>query len=161
MENAMLTFDNVSAHYGKIQALHNVSLHIKQGEIVTLIGANGAGKTTCSARCAAIRAPPAGALSLTVRILPTGRRRRSCVKRWRSSGRARVFSRMTVEENLAMGGFFADRDQFQTRIKWVYELFPRLHERRIQRAGHHVRRRAADAGDRSRADEPAAPAAAG
>ena len=46
MENAMLTFDNVSAHYGKIQALHNVSLHIKQGEIVTLIGANGAGKTT-------------------------------------------------------------------------------------------------------------------
>ncbi len=47
----------------------------------------------------------------------------------------RVFSRMTVEENPAMGGFFADRDQFQTRIKWVYELFPRLHERRIQRAG--------------------------
>lgn len=47
----------------------------------------------------------------------------------------RVFSRMTVEENLAMGGFFAERDQFQARIKWVYELFPRLHERRIQRAG--------------------------
>ncbi|RBZ97223.1 ATP-binding cassette domain-containing protein, partial [Klebsiella pneumoniae] len=46
MENAMLTFDNVSAHYGKIQALHNVSLHIKQGEIVTLICANVAGKTT-------------------------------------------------------------------------------------------------------------------
>ncbi|WP_048967472.1 ATP-binding cassette domain-containing protein, partial [Escherichia coli] len=47
----------------------------------------------------------------------------------------RVFSRMTVEENLAMGGFFAERDQFQERIKWVYELFPRLHERRVQRAG--------------------------
>lgn len=47
----------------------------------------------------------------------------------------RVFSRMTVEENTAMGGFFAERDQFQERIKWVYELFPRLHERRVQRAG--------------------------
>lgn len=46
MEKVMLSFDNVSAHYGKIQALHNVSLHINQGEIVTLIGANGAGKTT-------------------------------------------------------------------------------------------------------------------
>lgn len=46
MGKVMLSFDKVSAHYGKIQALHEVSLHINQGEIVTLIGANGAGKTT-------------------------------------------------------------------------------------------------------------------
>ena len=46
MEKVMLSFDKVSAHYGKIQALHDVSLYINQGEIVTLIGANGAGKTT-------------------------------------------------------------------------------------------------------------------
>ncbi|WP_186375063.1 ATP-binding cassette domain-containing protein, partial [Yersinia similis] len=46
MNNNMLSFNQVSAHYGKIQALHQVSLHIQQGEIVTLIGANGAGKTT-------------------------------------------------------------------------------------------------------------------
>ncbi|UDC39435.1 ATP-binding cassette domain-containing protein [Klebsiella quasivariicola] len=95
-----------------------------------------AGKTTLLGTLCAIRGPPAGALSLTVRILPTGRRRKSCVKRWRSCRKGGAsFSRMTVEENLAMGGFFADRDQFHTRIKWVYELFPRLHERRIQRAG--------------------------
>ena len=136
MEKAMLTFDKVNAHYGKIQALHDVSLHINQGEIVTLIGANGAGKTTLlGTLCGDPRATSgrivfdgkditdwqtARIMREAVAIVPEGRR---------------VFSRMTVEENLAMGGFFADRDQYQSRIKWVYELFPRLWERRIQRAG--------------------------
>lgn len=136
MENVMLSFDNVSAHYGKIQALHDVSLHIKQGEIVTLIGANGAGKTTLlGTLCGDPRASggkitfdgkditdwhTARIMREAVAIVPEGRR---------------VFSRMTVEENLAMGGFFAEREQFQQRIKRVYDLFPRLHERRIQRAG--------------------------
>ena len=135
MEKAMLTFDKVSAHYGKIQALHDVSLHINQGEIVTLIGANGAGKTTLlGTLCGDPRATSgrivfdgkditdwqtARIMREAVAIVPEGRR---------------VFSRMTVEENPAMGGF-ADRDQYQSRIKWVYELFPRLWERRIQRAG--------------------------
>ncbi|WP_395676564.1 high-affinity branched-chain amino acid ABC transporter ATP-binding protein LivF [Enterobacter sp.] len=132
----MLTFDKVNAHYGKIQALHDVSLHINQGEIVTLIGANGAGKTTLlGTLCGDPRATSgrivfdgkditdwqtAKIMREAVAIVPEGRR---------------VFSRMTVEENLAMGGFFAHRDEYQTRIKWVYELFPRLWERRIQRAG--------------------------
>ena len=136
MEKVMLSFDKVSAHYGKIQALHEVSLHINQGEIVTLIGANGAGKTTLlGTLCGDPRATSgrivfddkditdwqtAKIMREAVAIVPEGRR---------------VFSRMTVEENLAMGGFFAERDQFQERIKWVYELFPRLHERRVQRAG--------------------------
>ena len=136
MEKVMLSFDKVSAHYGKIQALHDVSLYINQGEIVTLIGANGAGKTTLlGTLCGDPRATSgrivfdgkditdwqtAKIMREAVAIVPEGRR---------------VFSRMTVEENLAMGGFFAERDQFQERIKWVYELFPRLHERRVQRAG--------------------------
>ena len=136
MEKAMLSFDNVNAHYGKIQALHDVSLHINQGEIVTLIGANGAGKTTLlGTLCGDPRATSgrivfdgkditdwqtAKIMREAVAIVPEGRR---------------VFSRMTVEENLAMGDFFAERDQYQTRIKRVYELFPRLYERRIQRAG--------------------------
>ncbi|MDW8845265.1 high-affinity branched-chain amino acid ABC transporter ATP-binding protein LivF [Erwinia sp. P7711] len=134
--NPMLSLDNVSAHYGKIQALHNVSLQINQGEIVTLIGANGAGKTTLlGTLCGEPRATQgsitfdgkaitewqtARIMREAIAIVPEGRR---------------VFSRMTVEENLAMGGFFADRQQYQTRIKRVYELFPRLYERRVQRAG--------------------------
>jgi branched-chain amino acid transport system ATP-binding protein len=134
--NPMLSLDNVSAHYGKIQALHNVSLHINQGEIVTLIGANGAGKTTIlGTLCGEPRATEgsitfdgkaitewqtARIMREAIAIVPEGRR---------------VFSRMTVEENLAMGGFFAERQQYQTRIKRVYELFPRLYERRVQRAG--------------------------
>lgn len=136
MANAMLTIENVSAHYGKIQALHNVSLHINQGEIVTLIGANGAGKTTLlGTLCGEPRATQgtitfdgkaitdwqtARIMREAIAIVPEGRR---------------VFSRMTVEENLAMGGFFASRQEYLTRIKRVYELFPRLEERKIQRAG--------------------------
>ncbi len=132
----MLSFNQVSAHYGKIQALHQVSLHIQQGEIVTLIGANGADKTTLlGTLCGEPRATEGnivfGEQDIThwqtarimreaIAIVPEGRR---------------VFSRMTVEENLAMGGFFADRQQYQQRIERVYDLFPRLFERRIQRAG--------------------------
>ncbi|HBT30661.1 high-affinity branched-chain amino acid ABC transporter ATP-binding protein LivF [Erwinia persicina] len=136
MSQAMLSLNNISAHYGKIQALHNVSLHINQGEIVTLIGANGAGKTTIlGTLCGEPRATEgsitfdgkditdwqtARIMREAIAIVPEGRR---------------VFSRMTVDENLAMGGFFAERQQYQQRIKRVYELFPRLYERRVQRAG--------------------------
>ncbi|MEN4246695.1 high-affinity branched-chain amino acid ABC transporter ATP-binding protein LivF [Serratia marcescens] len=132
----MLSFNQVSAHYGKIQALHQVSLTISQGEIVTLIGANGAGKTTLlGTLCGEPRASEGSIvfqgqditqwqtsriMREAVAIVPEGRR---------------VFSRMTVEENLAMGGFFADRHQYQQRIERVFTLFPRLLERRSQCAG--------------------------
>ncbi|XNM66282.1 ATP-binding cassette domain-containing protein [Escherichia coli] len=115
----MLSFDNVSAHYGKIQALHNVSLHINQGEIVTLIGANGAGKTTLLGTLCGDPRASSGRWFSTVKILPTGRRRKSCAKRWRLCRRVPRFLADDGGENLAMGGFFADRDQFQSRIKWV------------------------------------------
>ena len=136
MGTPMLSLNNVNTYYGKIQALHNVSLHINTGEIVTLIGANGAGKTTIlGTLCGEPRASQgtvlfdgkditdwqtARIMREAIAIVPEGRR---------------VFSRMTVEENLAMGGFFAERQQFQKRIKHIYELFPRLWERRVQRAG--------------------------
>lgn len=103
---AMLTIDNVSAHYGKIQALHNVSLHIDQGEIVTLIGANGAGKTTLLGTLCGEPRATSGTITFdgkTITDWQTARIMREAIAIV-PEGR-RVFSRMTVEENLAMGGF--------------------------------------------------------
>ncbi len=132
----MLEFKQVSTHYGKIQALHEVSLNIQKGEIVTLIGANGAGKTTLlSTLCGDPRASEGQVIYRGVDItqLPTAKIMREDIALV-PEGR-RVFSRMTVDENLAMGGFFANRQQYQERIERVYKLFPRLYERRIQRSG--------------------------
>lgn len=132
----MLSFTNVNTFYDKIQALHEVSLDVIQGEIVTLIGANGAGKTTllmtlCGNPVAAsgsiryrgdelIGLPTAQIMRRDIAIVPEGRR---------------VFARLTVEENLAMGGFFLPRDQVQPQLESTLELFPRLRERFQQRAG--------------------------
>ncbi|MEX9906996.1 high-affinity branched-chain amino acid ABC transporter ATP-binding protein LivF [Providencia rettgeri] len=132
----MLEFKKVSTHYRKIQALHQISLNIQKGEIVTLIGANGAGKTTLlSTLCGDPRASEGQVIYRGVDItqLPTSKIMREDIALV-PEGR-RVFSRMTVEENLAMGGFFADRQQYQERIERVYKLFPRLYERRSQRSG--------------------------
>lgn len=132
----MLEFNKVSTHYGKIQALHEVSMNIQKGEIVTLIGANGAGKTTLlSTLCGDPRASEGQVIYRGVDItqLPTAKIMREDIALV-PEGR-RVFSRMTVEENLAMGGFFANRQQYQERIERVYKLFPRLYERRSQRSG--------------------------
>lgn len=132
----MLYMKNVSTHYGKIQALHDVSLEVERGEIVTLIGANGAGKTTllmtlCGdprATTGSIRYEGEELTGLTtaeimrkdIAIVPEGRR---------------VFSRLTVEENLSMGGFFTHKDDFQQQLDTTLSLFPRLKERYQQRAG--------------------------
>ena len=132
----MLEFKNVSTYYGKIQALHDVSLHINQGEIVTLIGANGAGKTTLLMTLCGDPKPQSG------QVLFEGQD----ITQWQSAkimrgdiaivpeGR-RIFSRLTVEENLSMGAFFVDKAEQADLLAEVYELFPRLKERLTQRAG--------------------------
>ncbi len=132
----MLEFKNVSTYYGKIQALHDVSLHINKGEIVTLIGANGAGKTTLLMTLCGDPKPQSGQVLFEgqditqwhtakimrgdIAIVPEGRR---------------IFSRLTVEENLYMGAFFVDKAEQESLLAEVYELFPRLKERVHQRAG--------------------------
>ncbi|WP_296255802.1 MULTISPECIES: ABC transporter ATP-binding protein [unclassified Pseudomonas] len=132
----MLQFDNVSTFYGKIQALHGVSIDVQQGEIVTLIGANGAGKSTLlMTLCGSPRAHSGSIrymgeelvglessviMRKSIAVVPEGRR---------------VFARLTVEENLAMGGFFTDKGDYQSQMDKVLELFPRLKERFHQRGG--------------------------
>ena len=132
----MLEFKNVSTYYGKIQALHDVSLQVNQGEIVTLIGANGAGKTTLLMTLCGDPKPRDGQILFEgeditpwhtsrimrgdIAIVPEGRR---------------IFSRLTVEENLHMGAFFIEKAEQAELLEEVYILFPRLRERMHQRAG--------------------------
>ncbi|MGY0219673.1 ABC transporter ATP-binding protein [Endozoicomonadaceae bacterium StTr2] len=132
----MLSLENISTHYGKIQALDNVSMDVRPGEIVTLIGANGAGKTTLLMTICGDPHATTGRVMFEgkditrlntsqimrdgIAIVPEGRR---------------VFSRLTVEENLHMGGYFTPNEAFDERLEHVLELFPRLKERFQQRSG--------------------------
>ncbi|TBU99835.1 ABC transporter ATP-binding protein [Stutzerimonas kirkiae] len=132
----MLYFENVCTFYGKIQALHDINIEVRQGEIVTLIGANGAGKSTLlMTLCGNPRASSGNIryqgeeltgldtpqiMRKSIAVVPEGRR---------------VFARLTVEENLAMGGFFTAAEAFQQQLDKVLHLFPRLKERFHQRAG--------------------------
>ena len=132
----MLKFDKVSTFYGKIQALHEVSLEVQQGEIVTLIGANGAGKSTLlMTLCGSPRAASGSIKYLGEELVGQEsshimRKRIAVVPEGR-----RVFARLTVEENLAMGGFFTSKGDYQEQMDRVLGLFPRLKERFSQRGG--------------------------
>jgi branched-chain amino acid transport system ATP-binding protein len=132
----MLKLDNVSTHYGAVQALKGVSLEVKQGEIVALIGANGAGKTTLMMTiCGTPQASEGHVLFQNEDItrLPTDeivRRGIALVPEGR-----RIFARLTVEENLQLGALVADPKHFKTDLERVLTLFPRLKERLQQRGG--------------------------
>ncbi len=132
----MLQIENVSTHYGPIQALHNVTVNVNEGEIVSLIGANGAGKTTLLMTLCGEPRASAGDIRFdgkSIRDIRTHEIMRNDIAIV-PEGR-RIFSRLTVEENLRMGAFFVDHATTEKRLKEVYELFPRLHEREQQRAG--------------------------
>ena len=132
----MLEFKQVNTFYGRVQALHDVSLSARKGEIVTLIGANGAGKSTLlMTLCGDPRAASGSILyegqELIGQSTPEIIRKGIAVA---PEGR-RVFARLTVEENLAMGAFFSDKSEREQQLAHVLELFPRLKERFAQRAG--------------------------
>lgn len=133
----MLEINNLNVSYGAIHAIHDVSLTVNDGEIVSLIGANGAGKTTILHTITGLKKAESGSMiydghdltktepskiiTLGMAHVPEGRH---------------IFPAMTVAENLEMGAYIRnDKDGIQKSVKEVFERFPRLKERRRQLAG--------------------------
>ncbi|MBV1756865.1 MAG: ABC transporter ATP-binding protein [Dethiosulfatibacter sp.] len=133
----MLRVEDINVFYGKIHAIHDLSFHVNEGEIVTLIGANGAGKSTILKTISRLldptsgiikfrgedikKVPPHQIIDMGMAHVPEGRR---------------VFSKMTVYENLEMGAFIRkDKREILEDLEMVYKRFPRLKERLKQPAG--------------------------
>lgn len=137
MAEPMLKIDNIDVYYGAIHALKGISLEAKEGEIVTLIGANGAGKSTTLRTISGLLKPKTGSITFLGQDI-AGVRAHEIVKKGISQvpeGR-RVFAEMTVMENLDLGAFVRkDKAGIQQDLKHVFELFPRLEERKNQSAG--------------------------
>ena len=134
---AMLEVKDLSVYYGVIQALKGISFEVNEGEVIALIGANGAGKTTILHAVSGLLSPKAGSInfegndltktpaykivSMGMSHVPEGRR---------------VFSQLTVYENLKLGAFTRkDKDEIEQSLQNVYKRFPRLEERKKQFAG--------------------------
>ena len=132
----MLVVSNINVFYGNIHAIHDISFDVNNGEIVTLIGANGAGKSTILKTVSGLLKSKTGDISFLdtdignlaphtivkhkLAHVPEGRR---------------VFSRMSVQQNLEMGSFVQKSDSIHEQLENVYTRFPRLKERRKQPAG--------------------------
>ena len=133
----MLRIDGLKVKYGGIEAVKGISLEVPEGKIVTLIGANGAGKSTTLRTVAGLVKPAAGRIHLQAEDL-TGLSPDQIVSKGITlvpEGR-RVFPDLTVLENLKIGAYLRkDRDDMDRDLDWVYELFPRLKERSWQAAG--------------------------
>ena len=134
---ALLSVDDIHVYYGKIAGVHGVSLKVYPGEIVTLIGSNGAGKSTTLRTISGLLAPRRGSITFEGRKI-SGLPGHEVTKLGicQSPEGRRIFGRMTVEENLDLGAFLRnDHDGIAEDHARVLELFPRLKERLGQKAG--------------------------
>lgn len=132
----ILKAENINVYYGAIHAVKDVSFHVNEGEIVTLIGANGAGKSTILKTVSGLLGSRGGSISFlgeNISSVPPHKIVESGLAQV-PEGRA-VFLQMTVEENLEMGGFTRPKSGGRTRLERVFTRFPRLKERRCQLAG--------------------------
>lgn len=134
---SLLEIKDLNVHYGSIHAIKGISFDVNEGEIVTLIGANGAGKTTIMHTISGLLSPTSGSITLRGEELT-----KVPAHKIVSEGlaqvpeRRRVFAQMTVEDNLFLGAYARkDKEQILKDLESVYESFPRLQERKKQLAG--------------------------
>ncbi len=129
----MLKLENVEVSYGAVHAIHEASMEVRDGEIVSLIGANGAGKTTILRTITGLKKADSGSITYQdVELLKAEPSKIITFGMAHVPEGRHVFPRMTVEENLQMGGYTKKNQEI---LKEVYEKFPRLKERRKQLAG--------------------------
>ena len=134
--SVMLDVQNINVYYGAIHAVKDISFHVDEGEIVTLIGANGAGKSTTLQTVSGLLRSKTGSITFMGKDI-AGIPAHKLVSHGLAQvpeGRA-VFLQMTVEENLEMGAYTRPKGETAGGLEMVYEQFPRLKERRRQVAG--------------------------
>ena len=132
----LLQVENLNVYYGSIHAIKDISFHVNEGEVVTLIGANGAGKSTTLNTIAGLLKPKSGSVTFDGKVI-SGLPANSILPLGMAlcpEGR-RIFQHMTVRENLDMGGYSRPSQEFDDSIDQMFQRFPRLKERRKQIAG--------------------------
>ena len=133
----LLKIENLRVNYGNVEALHGINLEVAEGEIVTILGANGAGKSTTLNAISGLVSITGGSIfyqDTPLHKLPAHDIVK--LKITQSPEGRRVFTTLTVEENLMLGAFTSsNKDRIANSRKWIYSLFPRLEERRKQLAG--------------------------
>jgi len=135
--STLLEVTDLSVAYGKIVAVKGISFTVEKGEIVTLIGSNGAGKSTTLRTISGLLAPKSGTVTFKGELI-SGMQGHDVVKKGitQSPEGRRIFPRMTVSENLDLGAFLRnDKSEIAADYDRVLELFPRLRERLTQKAG--------------------------
>jgi branched-chain amino acid transport system ATP-binding protein len=135
----LLEVRDIVVHYGRIEALHGVSLVVHEGELVTLLGSNGAGKTTMMRAISGLRPLSSGSVWFEGRDISAVKAHRRVADGLIQAPEGRgVFPGMTVAENLEMGCYgrkFASKAEHRERLGWILDIFPRLAERRTQVGG--------------------------
>jgi branched-chain amino acid transport system ATP-binding protein len=135
-DGVLLEVEDLHTFYGNIEALKGISLSVKAGEVVTLIGANGAGKSTTLRSISGLTPPRSGTIhfrGIDISVTPPQEIVRLGISH-APEGR-RCFARMTVLENLELGAFLRRDEAINDDLTRVFDLFPRLEERRKQKAG--------------------------